>query len=103
MKRYAYGVAIFVAVAGCSSNSTDAGNSTANAAANWQTAPLAPPEPPPHRYDFKEGLTYGYISAVSEEDRKKGKATGDVVTFTYQGDEGGIYRLAMVDPKGVQL
>lgn len=58
---------------------------------------------PAHRYDFKEGLTYGYISDISEEDKKIGKAVGEVMMFTYHGGEGGIHKLRSVDPKGQEI
>jgi hypothetical protein len=38
-----------------------------------------------HRYDEERSGTYYYIASVSEDDRKKGKATGDVVGFRYLG------------------
>ena len=40
---------------------------------------------------------YMYVSAVSEEDQKRGMKTGDVVMFRYLGKEGGIYRLELID------
>jgi hypothetical protein len=57
-------------------------------AGNVATPTVAAPQPPPppsHRYSFKEGDAYGYIAAVSEEDRKRGKAAGDVLMFRYAG------------------
>jgi hypothetical protein len=52
------------------------------------TAPPAP-APTPNFVEEEKG-TYFYVSAVSEEDRIKGKATGDVSGFRYLGknDEG---------------
>jgi hypothetical protein len=91
-------VVLASALVSCSSRADDQRNEF-NVDENLTTTEVAPQ----HRYDFKEGRTYGYISAVSEEDQKKGKAAGDVSTFTYQGNEGSVYRLALVDPKGVQL
>ena len=49
-----------------------------------------------HNYDSKDGLVYSYIAAVSEEDRKKGKAAGDVVSFAYLGRRDGKYVLAQI-------
>jgi hypothetical protein len=46
--------------------------------------PPAPPVPT-HLYDFHEGEIYGYIAAISEEEKKNGKAAGDVVMFRYLG------------------
>lgn len=43
---------------------------------------------PDHYYDERRGETYYYIAAVSEEDQKKGRATGDVVAYQYLGTNG---------------
>ena len=45
---------------------------------------------PAHNYAEEEDGVYFYVSAVSEEDRKKGKAVGDVYGYRYLGknDEG---------------
>lgn len=55
--------------------------------------PLAEPSPaipPPipvrsHNYDEKQGDTYFYIAAVSEDDRRRGRAVGDVHAYQYLG------------------
>lgn len=61
----------------------------------------APPKPAyvPH-FDDQEGETYFYASAVSEEDKTKGKAVGSVVNFRYLGESGGVHKLASVDDAG---
>jgi hypothetical protein len=87
-----------LALIGCSPEVETTGDN-ALAVSNF-VAPTAAPEPPPHRYGFREGSTYGYITAVSEEDQKTGKATGEVVMFRYHGNEDGIYRLTSVDAAG---
>jgi hypothetical protein len=97
MKSHRYILAILITLSGCSSSGTDAATNAANVIDDRQLAPHAPSE---HRYDFQEGATYGYIADVSEEDQKQGKATGDVVMFTYHGNEGGVYKLRMVDANG---
>lgn len=43
------------------------------------------PTLPDHNYDERQGETYFYISAVSDEDRKRGIAVGDVYSFSYLG------------------
>lgn len=58
---------------------------------------------PDHNYDFREGDTYGYIAAVSEEDRKRGRAAGDVVLFIYRGKTEDGHRLEQVDASGRSL
>lgn len=40
---------------------------------------------PDHNYDEREGSTYYYIAVVSEEDRKRGRAVGNVSSFQYFG------------------
>jgi len=42
-----------------------------------------------HNYDDKEGSIYEYISAVSEDDAKKGRAVGEVVLFAFRGVKNG--------------
>ena len=53
-----------------------------------------------HNYDEKDGSTYEYISVVSEDDTKKGKAIGDVSTFAFRGVVDGTYRISSVDNEG---
>lgn len=52
--------------------------------------PAASPVPPApevasHNYDEREEWTYYYVAAVSEEDRKRGRAVGSVHAFQYLG------------------
>jgi hypothetical protein len=56
--------------------------------------------PKTHNYNDKDGNTYEYVSAVSEEDAKKGKAVGDVSLFAYRGVFDGRYRISSVDNGG---
>lgn len=63
-------------------------------------SPPAPPPTPSHYYDEQDGVLYSYIAAVSEDDRKAGKAAGSVVTFAYMGEEGGRHKLARVGSDG---
>ena len=53
-----------------------------------------------HNYDDKDGSIYEYISAVSEEDAKKGRAVGDVVLLAFRGVKNGMYRLSAVADDG---
>lgn len=50
-----------------------------------------------HNWIYKEGLTYGYASGLSEDDKKAGKAISDVVMLRYLGTKDGLYRLLSVD------
>jgi hypothetical protein len=56
-----------------------------------------PPEPvtalaPQPNYNEKDGANYYYVAALTEEERKGGKLTGEVFTFQYGGkDESGAH------------
>jgi hypothetical protein len=65
--------------------------------------PIAPPASvaaPAHNYDFKDAGMYGYVSAVSDEDKAKGKALGDVTLVAYRGAAAGVHRLTLLDDAG---
>lgn len=48
--------------------------------------PYVPPAPT-HNYSDKEGSTYFYVAAVSEEERKRGQASGTVNSYQYGGKD----------------
>jgi hypothetical protein len=52
----------------------------------------AAPTPVP-QYADRDGDAYLYVAAVSEEQQKRGQASGDVVMFKYLGRSGGLFRL----------
>lgn len=53
--------------------------------------PVTAPAPAPN-YNEKDGADYYYVGALTEEERKSGKLTGDVYTFQYGGkDESGAH------------
>ena len=54
--------------------------------------PYVPPAPT-HNYNHKEGTTYHYVGAVSEEQQKKGQASGDVYSVQYGGKKDGAHVL----------
>src|SRR4051812_38716123 len=90
--RVALLAGIFLPIIGCSNNSN---SNTMNVDENLTTTEViaetssAPPIPPKvHLYAINDGDKYGYVAAVSEEDKKQGKAAGDVVLFSYRGHEG---------------
>ena len=75
-------IGLLITIAGCSEKTEDIepGDETSMAAA------LPPPTPTPSaNWDEVEGSTYFYIAEVSEEDRQKGRAAGEVLAFQYQG------------------
>jgi hypothetical protein len=63
----------------------------------------AAPAPKVRNYQDKDGNIYEYVSAVSEEDAKKGKAVGDVSLFSFRGVFQGRYRISAVDNDGRTL
>lgn len=71
-----------------------------------ETSPPPPPLPPSppvpdHNYEERRGRDYLYVAAISEEDRIKGRAAGDVLTFRYFGlNENGQHVLASINPDG---
>jgi hypothetical protein len=69
---------------------------------NSMTPPedAAPPATKSHNYNLREGDLYGYIAAVSEEERKQGRAAGEVVLYRYRGVVDGLHRLENVDAAG---
>lgn len=72
----------------------------ATEAAYADPAPEVSPARPAHNYDARDGLIYSYFAAISEDDRKAGKAAGDVVSFAYMGKKNGKHVLARVDSDG---
>src|SRR3546814_19462616 len=75
---------------------------TAPASLDAESAPTdASPSVPDHNYDEKRGWTYYYVAAVSDEDRKKGRAAGSVVAYQYLGkNEEGQHVLASMNTNG---
>jgi hypothetical protein len=74
----------------------DNGSSPASVA-----APAQPASAP--NYGDSEGGIYMYATAVSQEDRAKGKEVGNVVMYRYFGEEDGTYTIASVDEDGALM
>lgn len=53
-----------------------------------------------HNYSERNGIIYSYVAALSEEDRRLGRAAGNVISFAYLGKAGGRHSLAQVLPNG---
>jgi hypothetical protein len=88
-----------VLLAACGSNESSTKPTDSDTAKSL--APIAPPPPPSPNFADEENGTYFYVSAVSEEDRKKGKAVGSVVGFRYGGkNDNGQHILISVDGSG---
>ena len=79
--------------------SLEAGNTLGSTALPTIVEPPPPPKPV-HNYDFREGDTYGYEAALSEEDRKKGNAARDVVIYRYVGLIEGKHTLEALSADG---
>lgn len=63
-------------------------------------APIVP-QAPDHRYDERDGWTYYYIAALSDEDRKLGRAAAGVSAFQYLGQNSeGEHILASLNDDG---
>jgi hypothetical protein len=54
-------------------------------------------------YTEEEDGVYSYVAAVSEEDKKQGKAAGNVLRFAFRGIQDGNYVLSLVDDDGNPL
>lgn len=85
-----------VAVSSLDTPLTDEGNTTNATLLTPADAPVVPD----HNFSFRDGSSYGYIGGISDEDRKNGKAAGDVFMITYLGHWGEAYHLAEVNDAG---
>jgi len=72
--------------------SSDTGDNTSA----LNTAPI-------HYYDEHEGDRYLYVGAVSEDDKKSGRAVGNVVEYRYVGIRDGMTTLERVTDSGQVL
>jgi hypothetical protein len=95
--------ALVFAVVACSDRNAG-NNASTKVDNNWPAnTPASQSQVPPANYEEKEGDTYFYVTAVSEEDRKTGKSAGNVVAFKYLGEKDGLYRLELVDDDGSRI
>ena len=106
------GVAITAAALSACSGASDEGDGPSAPTPTFATETLppagvevkaasSPPPMPRHNYDERDGSNYFYVAAVSEEDRKKGIAAGNVIVFQYLGlDDDGKHVLASIDTDG---
>lgn len=61
-------------------------DAAAGASSDVPYVPSEPPAPTPN-YSDKEGNTYFYVAAVSEDERKRGQASGTVNQYQYGGKD----------------
>ncbi|WP_043632725.1 hypothetical protein [Chromobacterium haemolyticum] len=59
-----------------------------------ETTPAAQAEPA-HHYVLEDNGMYGYQSALTEEDQKKGRSAGDVVMILYLGKKNDLETIAL--------
>lgn len=93
-RSIAFALAIIPALCGCGNDGDDSSGYAeipppvfAAPEASPTSSITLPSNPslPDHNYDERRGSTYYYIAAVSEEDRKRGRAVGSVLAFQYWG------------------
>lgn len=106
--KYLSVIALLVAIGGCSSPAPTV--SQTNLSTNFADRPglsenLVEPRRPstPPNFAESENWTYHYVTAVSDEDREKGRALGDIVSYQYRGMRNGRHVLASVDDDGAVL
>lgn len=111
MKRVAIAavplISAILSLAACGSSKPEGDRAPAAPIVTAQTSAPAPATRPaptysPH-FDEREGDTYFYATAVSEDEEKQGKRIGDVVSFRYSGQQDGRHTLISVDDVGRQL
>jgi hypothetical protein len=94
-------LALTAALAACSAETSEEDAPEQNV--GLRNVPISQSEVSPPNYDEKEGDTYLYVAAVSEEDRKAGRSAGNVVMFRYLGEANGTFRIASVGESGKQF
>jgi len=85
-----------VAVASCNKPETLNNSAIDNSQATVSSA-NAKPKP---RYQGEEKGVYLYVAALSDDDKKAGKTSGDVVQYRYLGEDGGLLKLQQEDASG---
>jgi len=106
-------IALVVGAAACSrrhsAGESSAENSQSPIPMPAPVEPMSPPVPYPrsvptppvqHNYDFREGSAYGYVAGLSEEERRTGRAAGDVLMFRYRGMQNGRHVVEQLTPDG---
>lgn len=89
---------LMLCVTSCDDKSSNPEQPTPIAPATPSVAPS--PSASPHNYDLREGSNYAYIAAISEDQRKAGKAAGDVLMFRYLGKANGLHTVALLNDAG---
>ncbi len=92
---------IALAITGCSGTETTEPPPVYTSVKSTPT-PSLPPAPNPN-YAEHEGDRYFYVAEVSEEDRKNGKAVGNVSQYRFLGEKDGRLTLEGVTESGVSI
>ncbi len=96
-------IAVFVLVSACSGQEPNVTNAAA------VPADVATPDgaeeslAPTPNYRDREGDRYFYVAEVSEDDRKKGKAAGEVIEYRFLGEKADVFTLEQVAENGSPL
>ncbi|MGN6621201.1 MAG: hypothetical protein ACTHKR_09095 [Sphingomonas sp.] len=90
-----------VTVADPSGAASENNSSITDGLDNANLSTPAVPTLPQHNYADRQGDTYYYVSAVSDEEQKQGRAIGDAFGYQFLGQNAqGEYILASVDQDG---
>jgi hypothetical protein len=93
------GTLICVVLTGCGSTSS-AGNEGSAVSPETPKRAIEPGPETRANFDENEGDIYHYATAVSDEDKAKGRAVGEVISFRYLGVQSGKHVLENVNPDG---
>lgn len=96
MRRAVFVVFALLLVSACEKPAA----SNSNAAAEGTDARSDAANEPTPNYSDQEGDRYFYVTEVSEDDKKKGKAAGDVVQYRFLGEKNGVLALEEVAENG---
>jgi hypothetical protein len=92
MVRAAAIIVLTAMLLGCSPAPTTSSATSDSAAGS--TSAAAAEAPPTHNWSYREGNTYGYPAALSDNDKKAGQGATDVAMFKFLGEKDGIYKLS---------
>ena len=68
-----------------------------------KSTPIVPAlEIPTHHWSYKEGGEYGYSGALSDDDRKAGLVSENIIMYRFLGEKDGVYSVA-INSDGVLL
>lgn len=83
---------VLLGMAGCNAPAPPQAPAS-SAATTGPGADTAAVTTPTHRWEYREGKEYGYSAALSDDDKKAGKAVAEVQMFRFLGEKDGVYRV----------